>query len=283
MTLSPLLIEDAVKAALKEDLGHGFDITSNILIPTDQRAKAVLKTRQDGRLAGLIVALSAFSLTDIDFDITVMAEDGAALKSGDVIAEIEGPARSLLTAERVALNFLTMMSGVATLTSQYVEKVQDLGTEICDTRKTLPGLRLFQKYAVEMGGGANHRYGLDDAVLIKDNHIAVAGGISAALDQAYMLAGHTKRIEIEVDTLEQLEEVLENGKADIVMLDNFDLKNLKKGVEMAKGFVTIEASGGVNLETVRNIAETGVEFISVGALTHSAVAVDIGLDIEKIT
>lgn len=278
--LSPLLIEDAVKAALKEDLGHGFDITSNLLIPAGAQAKGVLKARQDGRLAGIIVALSTFSLSDIDFDMSVMAEDGDDLKKGDVIAEIIGPARSLLTAERVALNFLSHMSGVATLTAQYVEKVKDTGCEICDTRKTIPGLRLFQKYAVEIGGGANHRFGLDDAILIKDNHIAVAGGISEALDQAHMLAGHTRKIEIEVDTLDQLEEVLANGKADIVMLDNFDVKELKKGVELAKGQITTEASGGVSLETVRKIAETGVDYISIGALTHSAPAMDMALDIE---
>ena len=278
--LSPLIIEDIVKAALKEDLGHGFDITSNLLIPAGAQAKGVLKARQDGRLAGIIVALSTFSLSDIDFDMSVMAEDGDDLKSGDVIAEIIGPARSLLTAERVALNFLSHMSGVASLTAQYVEQVKDTGCEICDTRKTLPGLRLFQKYAVEIGGGANHRFGLDDAILIKDNHIAVAGGVSQALDQAHMLAGHTRKIEIEVDTLDQLEEVLANGKADIVMLDNFGLKDLKKGVEMAKGQITTEASGGVSLETVGKIAETGVDYISIGALTHSAPAMDIALDIK---
>ncbi len=278
--LNNLYIEDAVKAALREDLGHRFDITSDLLIPAGAQARGVLRARQDGRLAGLIVALSTFSYTDIDFDMTVMAEDGADLKKGDVIAEIIGPARSLLTAERVALNFMTMMSGVATLTARYVEQVKDTGVEICDTRKTLPGLRLFQKYAVEMGGGANHRFGLDDAVLIKDNHIAVAGGISNALDQAYMLAGHTKKIEIEVDTLTQLEEVLANGKADIVMMDNFSLKDLKKGVEMAKGRIVTEASGGVTLESVRKIALTGVDYISIGALTHSAPAMDIALDID---
>lgn len=277
--LSPLIIEDHVKAALKEDLGHGFDITSNLLIPAGQRARGIIRARQDGRLAGLIVALSAFSLTDIDFDMTVMVEDGADLNEGDVIAELEGPARSLLTAERVALNFMSHMSGVATLTRTYVDLVKDTGCEICDTRKTLPGLRLFQKYAVEIGGGSNHRFGLDDAILIKDNHIAVAGGISAALDQVHMLAGHTKKIEIEVDTLAQLEEVLESGKADIAMLDNFELSDLKKGVKMAKGQIITEASGGVSLETVRAIAETEVDYISIGALTHSAPAMDIALDI----
>ncbi|MCB1720365.1 MAG: carboxylating nicotinate-nucleotide diphosphorylase [Rhodospirillales bacterium] len=280
MVLSPIIIEDLVKTALKEDLGHGFDITSNLLIPAGQSARGVLKARQDGRLAGLILALSTFSLTDIDFDMSVMAEDGADLQAGDVIAEIEGPARSLLTAERVALNFMSHMSGVATLTARYVEKVKDTGVEICDTRKTLPGLRLLQKYAVEIGGGANHRFGLDDAILIKDNHIAAVGSIDEALNQAHMLAGHTKKIEIEVDTLAQLEDVLANGKADIVMLDNFGLEDLKKAVQLCKGQITTEASGSVNLETVRAIAETGVDYISVGALTHSAPTLDIALDID---
>ena len=217
---------------------------------------------------------------DIDFDMSVMAEDGDDIKAGDIIAEIEGPARSLLTAERVALNFMSHMSGVATLTAAYVEQIKHTGAEVCDTRKTLPGLRLFQKYAVSMGGGSNHRFGLDDAILIKDNHIAVAGGIDEALTQAHMLAGHTVKIEIEVDTLLQLETVLANGRADIVMLDNFSLEDLKTGVEMCKGQITVEASGGVNLDNIRGIAECGVDYISVGALTNSAKVLDIGLDID---
>ncbi|MBX2834234.1 MAG: carboxylating nicotinate-nucleotide diphosphorylase [Micavibrio sp.] len=280
MHLSPLLIEDAVKAALKEDLGHGFDVTSQVLIPAQESARGVIKARQSGRLSGLIVALSAFSLTDVDFDMSINFEDGAEIQAGDMIAEIQGPARSLLTAERVALNFLGHMSGVATLTAKYVDLVKDTGAEICDTRKTLPGLRLLQKYSVYCGGGANHRFGLDDAILIKDNHIAVMGGIGQALDQAYMLASHTKKIEIEVDTLAQLEEALENGKADIIMLDNFDVQTLKKAVKLANGQAVLEASGGVNIESVRAIADTGVNYISVGALTHSAPNFDFSLDIE---
>lgn len=280
MHLSPLYIEEALRAALKEDLGHGFDATSDILIPASTRARGVLRTRQDGVLAGLIVALTSFSLLSGDFEMSVEINDGEAMKAGDIIAEIEGPARAMLTAERVALNFLNHMSGVASLTAAYVKQVKGTGAEICDTRKTLPGLRLFQKYAVYTGGGANHRFGLDDAILIKDNHIAVAGGIAQALDQARMLAGHTKKIEIEVDTIRQLEDVLEHGGADIVMLDNFTLPNLKKAVKMARGYAPLEASGGVNLETVGAIAKTGVDYISVGALTHSAPQLDIGLDIE---
>ena len=278
--LSPVILEDIVKTALKEDLGHGFDITSNLLIPGNVTARGVLRARADGVIAGLMVALSAFSLTDIDFDMSIMVQDGDRVKAGDTIATIEGPARSLLTAERVALNFLSHMSGIATTTATYVAEVKDTGTEVCDTRKTLPGLRLLQKYAVEIGGGANHRFGLDDAILIKDNHIAIAGGINAALDQVYMLASHMKKIEIEVDTLEQLGEVLENGKADIVMLDNFALKDLKKAVSLCEGRIVTEASGGITLENIKKIAQTGVNYISIGALTHSVTALDIALDIE---
>lgn len=280
MHLSPLYVEEAVRAALKEDLGHGFDATSDILIPASAWARGVLRTREDGVLAGLVVALTTFSLLSGDFEMSVEINDGEAMKTGEVIAEIEGPARAMLTAERVALNFLNHMSGVASLTAAYVKQVKGTGAEVCDTRKTLPGLRLFQKYAVYTGGGANHRFGLDDAILIKDNHIAVAGGIRQALDQARMLAGHTKKIEIEVDTLRQLEEALGHGGADIVMVDNFTLPNLKKAVKMARGYAPLEASGGVNLETVGAIAKTGVDYISVGALTHSAPQLDIGLDIE---
>lgn len=280
MYLSNLHIEKFVRAALEEDLGHGRDVTSEVLIPASEMATGTLRARQDGVLCGLMLALTAFSLTDIDFDMTVHIQDGDKVKAGDVIAEITGPARALMTAERTALNFLTHLSGIATLTHQFVEEVKGTGTEICDTRKTIPGLRLLQKYAVSVGGGSNHRFGLDDAILIKDNHIAIAGGIDQALNQAYMLAGHTLKIEIEVDTLEQLQEVLDNGKANIVMLDNMKPDILKKGVDMVNGQMTIEASGGVNLKTVRKIAETGVHYISVGALTHSAPALDIGLDID---
>ncbi len=278
MNLSPLIIEDIVKAALREDLGHGFDVTSVLLIPAGASARAVLKTRQAGRLAGLIVALSAFSLTDSDLELTVMAQDGDDLAQGDVVAEIEGSARAILQAERVALNFLCHMSGVATLTRDYVQEIAGTGAQICDTRKTIPNLRLFQKYAVWMGGGTNHRFGLDDAILIKDNHIAVCGGVTEALNQARMLAGHTRTIEIEVDTLAQLEAVLEAGGADCVLLDNFTLSDIKAGVKMAQGQVPLEVSGGVTLKTVRKIAETGVDYIAVGALTHSAPQLDYGLD-----
>ncbi|MCE7887298.1 MAG: carboxylating nicotinate-nucleotide diphosphorylase [Alphaproteobacteria bacterium PRO2] len=277
--MNALLIEKLVREALMEDLGHGRDVTSELLIPSDASAKAVLRARAPGIIAGLIVGLSAFTLSDGDFEITLHANDGETVEAGQDIAEIEGPARPLLTAERTALNFIQQMSGVATLTGKYVEKIKGTHAKITCTRKTVPNLRALQKYAVRCGGGHNHRSGLDDMILIKDNHIAVAGGIEAALDLVSN-AGHGLKIEIEVDTLKQLEAVLKHGGADIVMLDNFKPADLKKAVSLAKGKIVTEASGGVTLETVRAIAETGVDYISVGALTHSAPALDMGLDID---
>lgn len=277
--MNTLQIETIVRQALMEDLGHGRDVTSELLISAEANAKAVLRARAPGVVAGLIVGLSAFTLTDPDFEITLHANDGQAVEAGQDIAEIEGPARPLLTAERTALNFIQQMSGVATLTAKYVEKIKGTDAKITCTRKTIPNLRALQKYAVRCGGGHNHRSGLDDMILIKDNHIAVAGGVKQALAQIKN-AGHGVKVEIEVDTIKQLEEVLKAGGADIVMLDNFKLADLKKAVDLAKGKIVTEASGGVTLETVRAIAETGVDYISVGALTHSAPALDMGLDIN---
>ena len=278
--LSHLLFEDIVRAALKEDLGHGRDITTELTIPPDARAKAQLNARQEGILSGLIPALSAFTLTDSDFEITVHAQDGDLILPGQALASIEGPAVALLTAERTALNLLTHLSGIATLTAVYVETIKTTKANISDTRKTLPGLRALQKYAVRCGGGVNHRFGLDDAVLIKDNHIAIAGGTKPVLDAARAGAGHMIKIAIEVDSLKQLDQVLKHGGADVVMFDNFALSDLKKAVKMVNGALITEASGGVNLETVLDIARTGVDVISIGALTHSAPALDIGLDID---
>jgi nicotinate-nucleotide pyrophosphorylase (carboxylating) len=278
--LSSLLIEKSVRAALEEDLGHGHDITSELTIPGNAQVTATLNAREPGVMAGIIVALTAFSLTDSGFDMEINAQDGDDLKKGQKIATIIGPAKGILAAERTALNFLSHMSGVASITRKFVEEIEGTGAEISDTRKTLPGLRAFQKYAVYVGGGSNHRFGLDDAVLIKDNHIAIAGGIEAALGNASMLAGHMRKIEIEVDSLKQLEEVLEIGGADVVLLDNMSVTDLKKAVKMAEDRVLLEASGGVTLENVKKIAETGVNYISIGALTHSAKALDIGLDID---
>jgi len=279
MELNPLLVDDIVRVALREDLGHGHDITTQCTIPNDRVCKSIIRVRNDGVLAGIRPALRAFSLTDQSFDIKILADDGDIIEAGQEIAIIAGSASSTLIAERTALNLLSHMSGIASLTLKYVLAVQGTNAKICDTRKTLAGLRALQKYAVRMGGGNNHRFGLDDAILIKDNHIAIAGGIDMALNNAKNDAGHMVKIEIEVDTLTQLEEVLSIGSADIVMLDNFGLEDLKTAVEIIDGRIICEASGGVSLNTVRDIADTGVDYISVGALTHSAPTLDIGLDI----
>ncbi len=268
--------ENLVRDALKEDIGRGYDITSQNIIPNDQATKAVMRCREPGVLAGLELAETAFMLLSDQISFERHVEDGNELSAGQDILTIKGPTQTILTGERTALNFLTHLSGIATLTHQYVEAIEGTGAKILDTRKTIPGLRSLQKYAVTMGGGTNHRMGLYDAVLIKDNHIAIAGGIEQALNA---VKGQDN-IEIEVDTLAQIQEVLDHGGADIVLLDNMDVETLRKAVTMAKGKIKTEASGGVTLKTVKAIAETGVDFISVGALTHSAPALDIGLDID---
>jgi nicotinate-nucleotide pyrophosphorylase (carboxylating) len=280
--ISALVLEDIVRAALKEDLGHGYDVTTECVVPLDKDARAVVNARAPGRLAGIVAGLAAFTLTDPDCEIEIIKTDGEDVAAGDDIAIITGSARSILTAERTALNFMQHLSGIATLTKKYVDAIEDTGAKIADTRKTIPGMRVLAKQAVRLGGGMNHRYGLDDAILIKDNHIALAGGIYPALQMAKENAGHMVKIEIEVDTLDQLEEVLQHGGADIIMLDNFAVKNIEKAVKMIDGRAIIEASGGVSLETVKSLAETGVHIISVGAITHSAPALDLGLDIEPI-
>jgi nicotinate-nucleotide pyrophosphorylase (carboxylating) len=276
--LNPLLIDDAVRRALEEDLGRAGDITTLATIPAGATASAVIASRKPGILSGLPLAQAAFRVYDPAVRFTAEREDGGRLGPADVVARIEGPARSILSAERVALNYLGRLSGIATLTEAYVAKVAGTVARIVCTRKTTPGLRAFEKYAVKCGGGANHRYGLDDAVLIKDNHIAVAGGVAQALRAAKAAVGHLVKIEIEVDTLAQLGEVLAEG-ADVVLLDNMGPDLLRQAVTMVGGRMRTEASGGVNLDTVRTIAETGVDMISVGALTHSASVLDLGLDI----
>ena len=276
--LNPLLIDEAVRAALLEDLGRAGDITSQATIPAAARARAVLATRHSGTISGLPLAQAAFRLVDPALVFRAEVADGAHVRPGDVIARIEGPARALLSGERVALNYLGRLCGIATLTARYVALTAHTRARICCTRKTTPGLRAFEKYAVRCGGGMNHRFGLDDAYLIKDNHIAVCGGIVPALRAAKAQAGHLVRIEIEVDTLAQLHEVLAEG-ADVVMLDNMDVAMLREAVAIVAGRIRTEASGGVSLETVKAIAETGVDLISVGALTHSASVLDLGLDI----
>lgn len=277
--LNPLLVEDAVRAALLEDLGRAGDITTNATIPAMKQARAVIAARQPGIVAGLDLAKAAFRLLDPALGFETRIAEGKAVTPGAILATIEGPARALLSAERVALNFLGRLSGIATLTSHYVAAVAHTKARIVCTRKTTPGLRTFEKYAVLCGGGFNHRFGLDDAILIKDNHIAVAGGIIPALRAVKAAIGHLVKIEIEVDTLDQLDEVLTEG-ADVVLLDNMTPAQLREAVARIKGRLLTEASGGVTLETVAAIAESGVDMISVGALTHSAKVLDVGLDIQ---
>lgn len=277
--LSPLLIEDAIRAALAEDLGRAGDITTQATIPASASARAVIAAREAGVVAGLPLARAAFAQLDRRVVFETAKEDGDRVAPGDVVARIEGPARAVLSAERVALNYMGRLSGVASLTARYAERIAHTKAKVCDTRKTTPLLRAFEKYAVRCGGGANHRFGLDDAVLIKDNHIAVAGGVAPALRAAKSFAGHLTKIEIEVDSLDQLQEALAEG-ADVVLLDNMSPDQLRRAVEMVAGRMICEASGGVTLAMVAAIAETGVDLISVGALTHSAPVLDLGLDIE---
>jgi nicotinate-nucleotide pyrophosphorylase (carboxylating) len=278
--LSPLVIDDAVRRALDEDLGRGGDVTSTATIPETTQAHAVMIARQSGIIAGLPLAVTAFRQLSADIHIKAHVRDGEAVGAGIHVLTIAGPARAVLTAERTALNFVGRLSGIATLTADYVRHTVGTNMRICCTRKTTPGLRALEKYAVRCGGGFNHRFGLDDAVLIKDNHIAVAGGIRPVLERARARIGHLVKIEIEVDTLDQLAEVLDTGMADVVLLDNMDIATLREAVAMADGRVVLEASGGVTRDSIRHIAATGVDYASSGALTHSAPNFDIALDIE---
>lgn len=278
--LSPLVIEQAVRRALDEDLARAGDITSAAVLPEGRTASAKLVARKPGVVAGLVCAAEAFRQLDPHIAFQAMVRDGAKIAAKDILADITGDAHAMLSAERIALNFLTHLSGIATLTAAYAAKIGHTRAKIIDTRKTTPGLRALEKYAVRCGGGVNHRMGLDDAVLIKDNHIAVAGGIAPALHAARAAVGHLVKVEIEVDTLEQFEEVLQAGVADVAMLDNMAPAMLKRAVAMNAGRLVLEASGGVSLDSVASIAESGVDVISAGALTHSAPALDIGLDIE---
>lgn len=277
--LSPSLVERAVEIALREDLGDAGDITSAATIPAQAHSSAVIAARARGVIAGVDCALAAFRLIDPTIDAFILKPDAAHVEKGDVIVQIDGPARGVLSAERVALNFLGKLSGIATATAALVDAVTGTDARIVCTRKTTPGLRAFEKYAVRCGGGHNHRFGLYDAVMIKDNHIAAAGGVSKALSAAKAACGHMVKIEIEVDTLEQLEEALANG-ADVVLLDNMSTDDLKQAVKINNGRATLEASGNVTIETVRTIAETGVDVISSGWITHSAPNFDLGLDFK---
>jgi nicotinate-nucleotide pyrophosphorylase (carboxylating) len=275
--LPRILVEEAIRVALDEDLGLAGDITTNATIASGIQAEAVIAARKPGVVAGLPLAEAAFLAIAPKTSFSIEIDDGERVKPGTIIARISGEARALLTAERVALNFLGRLSGIATLTRRYVDAVRGTNAKIVDTRKTTPGLRAFEKYAVRCGGGYNHRVGLFDAVLIKDNHIVAAGGVAQAIQTAKSAVGHMTKIEVEVDTLAQLEVVLREN-VDCVLLDNMEPAELSKAVKRVAGRCLTEASGGVNLDTVREIAETGVDLISVGALTHSASVLDLGLD-----
>ena len=272
-----LLLEPIVRHALAEDLGRAGDITSELTVPAAANANAKLVARKAGTIAGLIAAQCAFGLLDAKLAFTSSQKDGDTVKAGAVLATIEGSARSLLSGERVALNFMGHLSGVATATRALVDAVAGTKARIVCTRKTTPGLRLLEKYAVRCGGGFNHRFGLDDAVLIKDNHLVAAGGIKPAIERVRAGLGHMAKIEVEVDTLAQLEEALALG-IDTILLDNMSLDDLRRAVALAKGRAVLEASGNVTLASVRSIAETGVDYISSGAITHSAPNLDVALD-----
>lgn len=280
--LTPAAIDRVVGAALSEDAPWG-DLTSSAFIPETAFARAELIAREAGVASGLSVFASAFRLTDPGITVTALLEDGAVFDPGSVLAVVEGPARGILTAERVGLNLTQRMSGIATLTARYVAEVAHTRARIIDTRKTTPGLRLLERHAVLSGGGRNHRYSLSDAVMVKDNHLAVltadGSSVTEALRTAMSSLPHTVHVEVEVDRLDQIEPVLAAG-VDTIMLDNFSLDDLRLGVGIVAGRAIVEASGGVSLDTVRAIAETGVDVISVGALTHSARALDLGLDIS---
>ncbi|MDD9910931.1 MAG: carboxylating nicotinate-nucleotide diphosphorylase [Ahrensia sp.] len=275
--LPDTMIKDAVRAALQEDLGRAGDLTSQATISPEAKATAVLDCREEGVVCGVELARAAFQALDPGLKFKALHHDGDAVTPGTDIARISGNARSLLGAERVALNFICHLSGIATRTARFVERVAHTKAAICCTRKTTPGLRSFEKYAVRCGGGSNHRYGLDDAILIKDNHIAVAGGVAQAIRSARAFAGHLVKIEVEVDTLEQLRTALDAGP-DVVMLDNMSLDDLREGVALVAGRIPVEASGNVSLGTVKDIAETGVDMISTSKITMSAGTLDLGLD-----
>ena len=278
--LPPLMYEDVVRRALVEDLGRAGDITTNATVPADRSGEGALVARVAGRVAGLDVALFAFRALDPAVVIEVRHPDGADVEAGTVLARVRAGARALLTGERTALNILGHLSGIATATRDVVRLLDGLPTRVACTRKTTPGLRALEKYAVRVGGGESHRHGLDDAVLIKDNHVALAGGITLAVERARSCVGHMVKVELEVDTLAQLDEAL-GLDVDVILLDNMDLETLREAVQRARGRVLTEASGGIRPENVRAVAETGVDLISLGWLTHSAPSLDVALDLSS--
>jgi nicotinate-nucleotide pyrophosphorylase (carboxylating) len=278
--ISPLLIGQAVSRALDEDLGRAGDVTSIATVPDRTPGRAKVVARNAGVISGLPLVEAAFRTLDPAIEIAGHARDGDSVATKAVLMTVVGDARAILGAERVALNFLGHLSGVATATAEFVRLISHTRARVCCTRKTTPGLRALQKYAVRCGGGFNHRFGLDDAILIKDNHIAVAGGIRAVLQRARASAGHLVKIEIEVETLDELREVLDTGLADVVLLDNMDPATMKKAVDLVDGRLVLEASGGITHATAATVAATGVDYLSSGAITHSAPNLDVALDIE---
>ena len=276
-SLPMVMIEPVVRAALLEDLGRAGDLTTDAIVPADAVARTALVARQTGIVAGLDFAIAAFRLINPTIDVAVALPDGSRLRPGEAIATVSGPARGILTAERTALNFLSHLSGVASATRGIVDVIATTRAQVCCTRKTMPGLRFAQKYAVRVGGGSNHRFGLDDAVLIKDNHVAIAGGVRPAVERARSGVGHLVKIELEVDTLAQLEEAL-TLKVDAVLLDNMGPDLLRQAVGLVDGRAITEASGRIRPDTALAIAASGVDLLSVGWLTHSATVLDIGLD-----
>lgn len=277
--LHRLQYEGLVREALREDLGRAGDLTTDAIVPPDRRARGAIVFRREGRVAGLEVALAAFRTLDPEAQMETRAPDGADATAGQTVARVDSLARALLTAERVALNFLGRLAGIATATRDVVRSLDGTLAQVVCTRKTTPGLRALEKYAVRVGGGSNHRFGLDDAVLVKDNHRALAGGVTAAVTRVRAHVGHMVKVEVEVDTLDELREALDLG-VDVVLLDNMTLPMLREAVALARGRALLEASGGITPETARAVAETGVDMISLGWLTHSVRNLDVALDFE---
>lgn len=273
-------LNDLIRRSLEEDIGYG-DITTNSLVSAEQMAQGIFYAKDTGIIAGIKVSEAVFQTLDPEVQVRILKQDGDAVKPGDTIAVVKGRTRALLTGERTALNYLQRLSGIASQTRQLVDLIKDYKTELLDTRKTTPGLRVLEKFAVGVGGARNHRFGLYDGVMIKDNHIIAAGGIKPAVMLARQKVPHTVRIEVEVESLAQLQEALEAG-ADIIMLDNMDIAAMKEAVEITGGRALLEASGGIKAANLADVASTGVDFISMGVLTHSAVSLDISFDITEV-
>lgn len=274
--LDPLMLDDQIRAFLREDIGY-FDFTATLLIDSELTGRFEMRARESMTLAGLAIAARVFTLYDAGIQVEVLAHDGQRVEKGTTLLKIEGPARSILTAERTALNLVQHLSGIATVTATYVERIADTKAQLIDSRKTTPGLRAMEKHAVTCGGGRNHRLGLDNGIMLKDNHIAVCGSITAAVARAKASVPVLTKVEVECDRYDQVEEALAAG-ADVIMFDNMSIEEMQRSVNLVDGRVLLEASGGVRLETIRAIADTGVDFISVGRITQSSPALDIGLD-----